>query len=99
MPSSPYPTPEPPPAGDHPEKPCASQRTSQATLTPASLPDGCSYGEIPKDSGAAERVIWVDFPPDSRDNPFYFSAKRKVGITICALIYCCYCCASTEDLT
>ncbi|GMK59838.1 hypothetical protein CspeluHIS016_0900550 [Cutaneotrichosporon spelunceum] len=68
-----------------------SQRTSQATLT-NSLPDGCSYGSIPsKDGGAPERVIWVDFPPDCRENPFYFSTRRKVGITMCALIYCWYC--------
>ncbi|BEI79799.1 hypothetical protein CcaverHIS002_0103280 [Cutaneotrichosporon cavernicola] len=74
----------------YPDKP-VSQRTSQATLT-NSLPDGCSYGSIPgKDESAAERVIWVDFPPDSRDNPFYFSTKRKVCITMCALIYCWYC--------
>lgn len=75
-----------------------SQRTSQATLTPTSLPDGCSYGEIPSkvDGQAAERVIWVDFPPDSRDNPFYFSRRRKVGITMCALIYCAFCCRCSK---
>ncbi|KLT43436.1 MFS general substrate transporter [Cutaneotrichosporon oleaginosum] len=80
--SSPYPDPDLKPV---------SQRTSLATLTNP-LPDGCSYGSIPsKDASPAERVIWVEFPPDSRDNPFYFSTKRKVGITLCALIYCWYC--------
>jgi hypothetical protein len=69
-----------------------SQFTSQTTLASA-LPDGCSYGEIPsKDGKPAERVIWVDFPPDSRENPFYFSWKRKLGITTCALLYSGFCC-------
>jgi hypothetical protein len=81
---------------DTPERIALSQRTSQATLTPTSLPDGCSYGDIPgkddDDSSASERVIWVEFPPDSRDNPPYFSARRKTIITTCALIYTWYCC-------
>lgn len=78
-----------------------SKHTSQATLTPNSLPDGCSYGEIPSKipGERPEPVIWVEFPPDSPDNPYYFTAKRKVGITICALIYTWYCCESLSPTT
>lgn len=66
-----------------------SQHTSQATLTPTSLPDGCSYGYIPsKEAGVAdERVIWVDFPPASPQNPLFFSSRRKLAITVCVLIF------------
>lgn len=71
-----------------------SQRTSQATLTPQSLPDGCSYGSIPaKDGeGAEKRVIWVDFPPASPDNPICFSKSRKFLITAVVLLYTFWCC-------
>ncbi|TXT10572.1 hypothetical protein VHUM_02077 [Vanrija humicola] len=70
-----------------------SQRTSQATLTPQSLPDGCSYGSIPKKdgNGAEERVIWVDFPPASPDNPICFSTSRKIIITAVALVFTFWC--------
>ena len=66
-----------------------SQRTSQATLTPTSLPDGCSYGFIPSkvEGTPDERVIWVEFPPGSTHNPFFFSKKRKLGISVCALLF------------
>ncbi|WOO83005.1 Efflux pump atB [Vanrija pseudolonga] len=70
-----------------------SQRTSQATLTPQSLPDGCSYGSIPsKDGeGAEKRVIWVDFPPASPENPICFSKSRKFLITAVVLLYTFWC--------
>ncbi|KAL1409161.1 hypothetical protein Q8F55_005990 [Vanrija albida] len=70
-----------------------SQRTSQATLTPQSLPDGCSYGTVPAkdDEGADKRVIWVDFPPASPDNPICFSSARKLLITATVLLYTFWC--------
>lgn len=64
----------------------ASHQPSMSTLAQA-LPDGCSYGERKLEDGGVERVIWVEFPPDSRDNPFFFSAQRKVLITIVACIF------------
>lgn len=64
----------------------ASHRPSLSTLTNP-LPDGCSFGERKTEDGSIERVIWVEFPPDSRDNPFFFSAQRKVLITIVAVVF------------
>lgn len=60
---------------------------SQATLTPTALPEGCSYGDLD-----GERVIWVDFPPGSKQNPFYFPKRVKVCIVICTMIYTWFCC-------
>lgn len=33
------------------------------------------------------QIIWVDFPPSSRANPFFFSRRRKWGIMAVALLY------------
>ncbi|WVW85154.1 hypothetical protein I302_107192 [Kwoniella bestiolae CBS 10118] len=33
------------------------------------------------------RVIWVDFPAGSKENPFSFSTKRKLGIMAVALFF------------
>ncbi|OCF57017.1 hypothetical protein L486_05874 [Kwoniella mangroviensis CBS 10435] len=33
------------------------------------------------------RVIWVDFPPGSQENPFFFSKRRKLGIMAVALFF------------
>lgn len=60
---------------------------SQSTLTPTALPEGCSYGDLD-----GERVIWVDFPPGSKHNPFYYPKRVKVCIVICTLIYTWFCC-------
>lgn len=51
------------------------------------LPDGCAFGELAKADGSVERVIWVDFAPGSRENPFYFSRSRKIGITAVATFF------------
>ncbi|KAL1411719.1 hypothetical protein Q8F55_002685 [Vanrija albida] len=66
------------------------QRPSQSTLAAPSLPEGCSYGTLAKvdgDGKEAETVIWVEFAPGSRDNPFFFSKWRKVSITACATFF------------
>lgn len=54
---------------------------------PTALPEGCSFGTIPRDDGTEERVIWVEFPAGSRDNPFYFSKGRKFAITVVATFF------------
>lgn len=36
---------------------------------------------------APERAIWVDFPPDSRENPFHFSRGRKNAIVAVAVFF------------
>jgi hypothetical protein len=61
--------------------------TSEASTPSASLPDGCSYGTLPRDDGTVERVIWVDFPPGSEENPFFFSKGRKLAITLTATFF------------
>ncbi|OCF32630.1 drug transporter [Kwoniella heveanensis BCC8398] len=33
------------------------------------------------------RIIWVDFPPGSPQNPFFFSRKRKIAITVAATFF------------
>ncbi|WWC86940.1 uncharacterized protein L201_001820 [Kwoniella dendrophila CBS 6074] len=33
------------------------------------------------------RILWVDFPAGSPQNPFFFSQKRKYGITIVATLF------------
>ncbi|WWD00553.1 hypothetical protein V866_007487 [Kwoniella sp. B9012] len=33
------------------------------------------------------RILWVDFPPHSPQNPLYFSQTRKYGITIVATLF------------
>lgn len=66
------------------------QRPSQSTLAGPTLPDGCAYGTLAKvdgDGKEAETVIWVEFAPGSRDNPFFFSKWRKVSITACATFF------------
>ncbi|TXT07257.1 hypothetical protein VHUM_03427 [Vanrija humicola] len=68
------------------------QRPSQATLAAPALPEGCSYGTLTKASSdgkeaAGETVIWVEFAPGSRENPFFFSKWRKVSITACATFF------------
>lgn len=68
-----------------------SAHTSLSTLV-SNLPDGCYFGEMPKDdddeaAAAVERVIWVEFPPNSPDNPFYFHRARKSGITFVAIFF------------
>ncbi|WOO80564.1 Efflux pump atB [Vanrija pseudolonga] len=66
------------------------QRPSQSTLAGPSLPEGCAYGTLAKvdgDGKEAETVIWVEFAPGSRDNPFFFSKWRKVSITACATFF------------
>lgn len=75
------------PADDDKKSTAATARTSQATLTPTALPEGCSYGDL-----ESERVIWVDFPPGSKHNPFYYPKRVKVCIVICTLIYTWFCC-------
>lgn len=68
----------------------SDRKPSLSTLASAvgPLPEGCSYGYLPKDDiGAEERVIWVDFPAGSRENPFYFAPLRKLGITCVAVFY------------
>lgn len=80
-------TPEPPANGQYNEKQLSgSNQQSMSTLAQA-LPEGCSFGEIKEDDGGVERVIWVEFPPNSRDNPFFFSDVRKTAITIVACVY------------
>jgi hypothetical protein len=84
-----------------PELKTISQHTSQATLTPSALPDGCSYGYLPsKDGKPDERVIWVEFPPASPDNPPFFTRRRKLGILACAYCFswfsCTCCCVIIE---
>ncbi|GMK56019.1 hypothetical protein CspeluHIS016_0210750 [Cutaneotrichosporon spelunceum] len=68
------------------EKPSA--RTSLSTLV-SNLPDGCHFGQLPQDDADAppQRVIWVEFPPNSPDNPFYFHRGRKAGITFVAIFF------------
>lgn len=68
----------------------SDRKPSLSTLASAvgPLPEGCSYGYLPKDEdGTEERVIWVDFPAGSKENPFYFPFPRKLGITIVAVFY------------
>ncbi|WVW78489.1 hypothetical protein I302_100444 [Kwoniella bestiolae CBS 10118] len=38
-------------------------------------------------NGEEHRILWVDFPPLSPQNPFYFSQTRKYGITIVATLF------------
>ncbi|ORX34977.1 major facilitator superfamily domain-containing protein [Kockovaella imperatae] len=58
---------------------------------------------IPKSNGTVERssgltdgveapgqpvkVIWVEFPPGSPDNPFSYTRRRKIAIMFCALFF------------
>ncbi len=67
-----------------------SAHTSLSTLV-SNLPDGCHYGQLPAKDGdedaPAQRVIWVEFPPNSPDNPFYFHRGRKAGITFVAIFF------------
>lgn len=68
----------------------SDRKPSLSTLASAvgPLPEGCSYGYLPKDEdGTEERVIWVDFPAGSKENPFYFPFPRKLGITVVAVFY------------
>lgn len=54
----------------------------------SSLPPGCSFESTPpKATELDERKIWVEFPPDSTDNPFYFSRGRKTAIMCVAIFY------------
>lgn len=54
----------------------------------STLPEGCSFGELAGADGKdAERVIWVEFPPGSSENPFYFTKRRKIGITTVAIFF------------
>ncbi|WVQ98033.1 hypothetical protein IAU59_005155 [Kwoniella sp. CBS 9459] len=39
------------------------------------------------DQSGPYRIIWVDFPPGSPQNPFFFSRKRKVAITVAATFF------------
>lgn len=58
----------------------ASPRTKEAA---APIPDGCTRGTL----GDGTPVIWVDFPPGSTENPFYFTTARKTAITLVASWY------------
>ncbi|KAL1406579.1 hypothetical protein Q8F55_008285 [Vanrija albida] len=60
----------------------SSPRTKAPSPSP-SLPDGCTRGQL--DDGTP--VIWVDFPPASTENPFYFTTARKTAITLVASWY------------
>lgn len=40
-----------------------------------------------RDDKDARRVIWVDFPPSSRENPFFFSKARKRAILVAAIFF------------
>lgn len=60
---------------------------SQPPTPSSALPPGCKYGTLPREDGTVERVIWVDFPAGSRENPFYFSRSRKLGITLVATFF------------
>ncbi|OCF35086.1 hypothetical protein I316_03126 [Kwoniella heveanensis BCC8398] len=63
------------------------------------LPSGCVRGPIlgltsrgvvvshPSAEDERVPVIWVDFPPNSTRNPFFFSAKKKVLIMTVALFF------------
>ncbi|WVF69044.1 hypothetical protein IAT40_003818 [Kwoniella sp. CBS 6097] len=62
------------------------------------LPPGCvrgptlgltRQGVVSQPSAEDEKipVIWVDFPPNSTSNPFFFSAKKKVLIMTVALFF------------
>ena len=37
--------------------------------------------------GTPIKIIWVEFPPGSPDNPFSYSRKRKGAIMFCALFF------------
>lgn len=64
-----------------------SAHTSLSTLV-SNLPDGCYFGDLPvKEGESGGKVIWVEFPPNSPDNPFYFSRGRKAGITFVAIFF------------
>lgn len=66
-----------------------------------SLPAGCSYGPIlhlvtkphhnilttAVEDSETVPVIWVDFPPKSPDNPFFFSKRRKWAILAVAFFF------------
>lgn len=59
----------------------------KAAREPQPLPEGCSYGTLPREDGSEEKVIWVEFATGSRENPFYFSRGRKLAITIVATLF------------
>lgn len=83
------PTSTDPSNGFDPEKDIDAAEKAPYTHTTvnAKLPDGCNYGDLSRSDGSVERVIWVDFAPGSRENPFYFSRSRKLGITIVATFF------------
>lgn len=64
----------------------ANQRTSPAS-SHFLLPPGCSYDNSLSKSPDTTQVIWVDFPPNSLENPFYFSRSRKNVIICLATFY------------
>ncbi|WVQ83155.1 hypothetical protein IAT38_005293 [Cryptococcus sp. DSM 104549] len=48
------------------------------------------------DGASQTRVIWVDFPPLSPQNPFFFSTKRKLAITVVATFFTMMTAANTS---
>ncbi|WVR06701.1 hypothetical protein IAU60_003733 [Kwoniella sp. DSM 27419] len=74
--------------------------TSRRGLSPDRkvLPAGCTYGPTlgmigrkvvsqPTEETDQVPVIWVDFPPNSQENPFSFTRRRKIVIMCVALFF------------
>ena len=58
--------------------------TTKIPQTPSETPAEHRRREEEKESRA---VIWVDFPPSSPENPFFFSKARKRAILIVAIFF------------
>ncbi|WWC63027.1 uncharacterized protein I303_105626 [Kwoniella dejecticola CBS 10117] len=57
--------------------------TSRGVVSPARSSEAEAQGlEVEQ-----TRVIWVDFPTASKENPFFFSKRRKLGIMAVALFF------------
>ncbi|WVQ83221.1 hypothetical protein IAT38_005360 [Cryptococcus sp. DSM 104549] len=88
------PSPPPSPSGLPPGcsyGPALNPKLRESLHLPPLLP-GEDDPTLSTSTGAAHntlRVIWVDFPPSSPHNPFFFSTKRKLAITLVSTFFTC----------
>ncbi|WWC86939.1 uncharacterized protein L201_001819 [Kwoniella dendrophila CBS 6074] len=47
------------------------------------------HNDFSNENGNGKRIIWVDFPIGSIENPIFFSSKRKFGLLIVATLFTC----------